>query len=649
MKQLLILFSILISAYSFSQNEISTKSKKAIKLFKEAENFYHSRQDKEAINKLNDAIKIDNKFIEAYLLKANIYHDNRNYLNEIDEYEKISLIDSLYSYKIYYFLGIAYLQIGKYENAFNSLKKVNNFKNIKSSTVEDVAKLIERADFGFNNVKNPKPFNPINLGQNINSKYNEYWPTLTVDEQTLVFTRLIPSQQGKVVNQLGMHEDFFYSQKKDDVFQPAQNMGNPLNTDNNEGAMSVSADGKIFFYTVCNRSEDYGSCDIYYSIKINGKWTLPKNAGNIINSQFWESNPAFSSDGKTLFFVSNRTGGFGKKDLWKAEITSIENNGKINWTKPVNLGNVINTNEDEFAPFMHPDNVTLFFTSQGHVGMGGADIFFSRYNYNDSTWSNPVNLGYPINTYKDESGMIVNAKGELAYFSSNIDSSNGLDLYCFELYNEAKPIKVNFVKGIIYDSETKQTLSAKFELYNLENNRLVVSSFSDLENGEYLVSLPSNQNYAFNANKDGYLFYSENFSLKDFNSDEPFQLDIPLQPIREKAKIVLKNIFYETDSYALKNESISELNKLVKFMNDNIFVSIEISGHTDNVGTKEHNIKLSENRAKSVYEYLVNKGVDKSRMTFKGMYYSEPIADNNTPEGRAKNRRTEFKITSIKK
>lgn len=645
----LIIISILVNCNLYSQDDFTTKSKKAIKLFKEAEINYNERKDDEAIEKLKSAIEIDNGFLEAYLLRANILHDNRRYEEEIVDYNTVIKLNPNFSYKTYYFAGIANLLIGNYNDALENFKTVETFTSVNPKTVENNTKLIERAQFAINQVANPVEFNPVNIGKEINTEYNEYWPTISVDESKLIFTRLIPSSPDQIISQLGKQEDIYFSYKKDGKWSDAVNAGQPLNTSNNEGAMTLSPDGNIFFYTVCNRPEDFGSCDIYYSRKIGNSWTKPKNLGDKVNSRYWESNPSFSSDGKTLFFISNRTGGFGKMDIWFSKITGKDASGNYIWSQPQNIGNIINTEESEQSPFIHPDNSTFYFASDGHLGMGGQDIFISK---KDSlgNWKKPVNIGYPINTYKDENGIVVNSKGDYAYIVSDRKNGfGGLDIYSFELTGNIKPAYVNYVKGRIYDAETKKPLSADFELYNIESCELAVSSNSDGTTGEYLVSLPVNHEYAFNASKKGYLFYSEHFSLAEGNSEnKEYILDIPLQPIKENMKVVLKNIFYETDSYTLKNESQAELNKLISFLKENPEVTIEIGGHTDNIGTKEYNKKLSENRAKTVFEYLVNKGIAKERLTYNGYDFSMPLSTNDTEEGRALNRRTEFKIISIK-
>jgi outer membrane protein OmpA-like peptidoglycan-associated protein len=298
--------------------------------------------------------------------------------------------------------------------------------------------------------------------------------------------------------------------------------------------------------------------------------------------------------------------------------------------------------------FIHPDNQTLYFASNGHVGMGGLDIFMSK-RQKDGSWGEPVNLGYPINTFNDENGLIVAAGGETAYFSSNREGGEGgLDMYQFQLHEDVRPVRVTYMKGKVYDSQTKKNLGSRFELIDLESGEVVVESYSDRVTGEFLVCLPTNKNYALNVSKKGYAFFSENFSLKKAGTgSDPFLMDVPLQRIDTGVFITLKNIFYESGSFDLRETSHAELRKLIEFLNTNANLGIEIQGHTDDVGGLETNQILSENRAKSVYQYLIDKGVDTERLSYVGYGETKPIRPNTNEADRAKNRRTVFEIISI--
>jgi outer membrane protein OmpA-like peptidoglycan-associated protein len=423
----------------------------------------------------------------------------------------------------------------------------------------------------------------------------------------------------------------------------ALSLGPPINTHGNEGAICISPDGQFLFFAACNRPDGYGSCDIYWSGKSGDQWSEPFNLGPVVNSEAWDSQPSFSSDGKTLYFASKRPGGKGSSDIWKTELMPDGD-----WMPPVNLGDSINTKDAEMAPFIHPDDLTLYFTSKGHPGMGGLDLFYSRKDENN-LWQKPVNMGYPINTYADEITLVVNASGDLAYISSDKLGGKGRqDIYSFKLYKEAQPLKVTYFKGIVFNKETKKRLEAKFELIDLTSGKVVIKSRSDPVKGEFLVALPTNKDYALNVSKTGYLFYSDHFGLKGESSEaRPFIRDIPLQEISVGETVVLKNIFFDTDKYELKPESRSELEKLINLLQTNGKIRIEISGHTDNAGTEAYNLMLSKNRAKAVYDYLTEHGISAGRLSYAGYGLTKPIDTNDTEQGRANNRRTEFRVVGI--
>lgn len=639
----IIVFSIfLISSSCFSQNEnLSTKSNKAINYYNQALDEFNTYNYNLAIEKLSDAIKKDTLFIESYLLKAQIYNTLKDNNGEIENYTKAFQINSECYLPGYYFLAVAQLNSGQY---FNAKKNFNRYINYKLSDVNNInraKKYIDHCDFAIEAILNPVPFTPINLGDSINSKLDEYWPSLSADESYMVFTRLIPrnpSVTNSVVSFKTHHEDLYLSYKPNTTWRKAKSMGSNINSAGNEGTQSLSVDGKYYFFTACNRKDSYGGCDIYYVEKKGDNWLKPINVGSPVNSKFKESQPAISSDGQTLFFVSNRPGGKGNLDIWKC-IMSDEGY----WQKPINLGDSINTPDEEASPFLHPDGETFYFASKGHLGMGGMDIFISRIKNN--SFSTPVNIGYPINTNNDEQGIHISTSGKFAYFSSNRSEENGKDIFMFEIYEELKPLPVTYVKGYIADSKTKKRLLAKIELIDLITKETKANIVSDEINGTYLVCLPTGKDYALNISKRGYLFHSENFSLKNLNyTIKPFLLNVDLQSIEVGSKAILKNIFFEIDSYDLENKSYIELDKLAIFLISNPQLVIEISGHTDNTGEENYNIQLSEKRAKSVFNYLIANKINSSTILYKGYGSAQPIAENSTKEGRAKNRRTEFKI-----
>ncbi|MCK9613764.1 MAG: OmpA family protein [Bacteroidales bacterium] len=642
-KTLFLLLCIIFCAAMVSgQINYTTKNSKAIKLFDKAMEYFQQKDYMYCESSLLKAIKEDEYFIEAHMLLGQIYDEQKKYEQAIISYNKVIEIDPDFFSGIYFNVADIQFSLGKYEDARTNLEKYLSYDKLEPRVSQKATFLLKCCEFAIYAIKNPVPFNPVNLGDSVNSTNNEYSPSLTVDEQTLVITVLRPSDQ-YTIHSFDKEEDFYMSTKlPDGTWTMSRRMGSPLNSHGNEGAQTISPDGKTLYFTICNRSDGMGSCDLYVSERKGNTWTNPQNMGVRVNSSTWDSQPSISPDGKTLYFASARQGGKGSMDIWK---TKRDENGV--WSSPVNLGDSINTPQSEMSPFIHSDGKTLYFTSTGHPGMGGLDIFYSKMD-EKGIWSKPKNIGYPINTYNDEGYLIVNAKGDKAYFSSDkLGGVGGMDIYSFDLYEEARPTAVTYMKGIVYDAKTKKRLQAQFELTDLTTSEDIVQSASDAVTGEFLVSVPTNRNYALSVSKEGYLFYSENFELKgDHSKLKPFIKDIYLQPIETGGVVVLKNIFFDFDKFDLKPESQVELNRLVGLLNQNKSMKIEIGGHTDNKGSAEYNQKLSENRARSVYEFLIAKGIDKTRLSYKGYGLTHPIDTNDTDEGRANNRRTEFKVIS---
>ena len=620
-------------------DELSTSSRRARRDFLRAEEAWRLYDKNVAVENLEQAISRDPNFIEAHLLLAEIHYHYEDYGLSIMPLKKAINIDEDFFPMAHFYLAKSYFYTAHYQDALDIFKKVIKGEYPEKRNIE-IHRYIESCRFAIIATENPVPFTPENAGPSINSEYSEYSPALTADEQTLIFTRKKPLPGYTAGWQTSYHEDFYISHFQDGSWQEAVNLGPPLNTDGNEGAQTITADGRQMFYTACNRPDGVGRCDIYFSQRRGGVWTTPVNLGRPVNSPAWDSQPSVSADGNTLYFASSRRGSVGNIDIWK---TTLDDTG--NWTEPVNLGPQINTPGRELSPFIHPDNKTLYFASDGHPGMGRLDIFVSR-REEDGSWSEPQNLGYPINTHRDEFALIVGASGKNAWFASDVDGGYGeSDLYYFELYPEARPIPVTYMKGIVYDAETDEPLNAVFDLIDLEKGITITSASSDAADGSFLVTVPTGHDLGLHVVKDNYLFFSEYFSYSETRTAiEPYVRNIPLQPIHEGSRVVLRNVFFETDSYTLQPESMPELERLRNLLLENPGLHIEIGGHTDSTGTYEYNLELSEKRAARVYYYLVEEGISKERLRYKGYADTQPIYTNQTEEGRANNRRTEFRV-----
>lgn len=633
---------MLVPVISFSQG-VSSEQKKEARLFEQAKMAYQSNQNTKSLTLLNEILLMDSCYLDAYLMQSDIYQELDSVAPQIKSIEAALKLNPEKLPKLYYLLGNACYRSGFYQKAIVAYKDYLLRVDEKAPFFIKSKQNMEKCTNAENLLKHPVEFNCVNLGDNINSEDDEYWPSLTVDGKTIIFTRLVGSHDVSGGKHVLAQEDFYTSKLVNNVWQPSVPL-TELNTAYNEGAQSISTDGKLIFFTACTRSDGRGSCDIYYSRNKGGVWSVPQNAGSPVNTSAWESQPSISANGETLYFVSNRSGGKGGMDIWKCDLQGFSEWGTPEWGNPVNLGDSINTPGNEISPFIHSDGKTLYFASDYWPGMGGYDIFFSRLK-GENQWSSPKNLGYPINTYKDEQGLVVDASGKNAYYSSDRPGSKGMDIYSFELHKEARPGPVSYIKGKVTDAETGKPVCAKVELIDLGNTKSVINGESCWDKGEFLMCLPLGKEYAFNVSREGYLFYSANFELKEKTEIiDPYILDIKLKRIKVGGFVVLRNVFFNTNSFDLLPESKVELQKLIDFLNLNKLVSIEIGGHTDNVGGQEMNQKLSEDRAKEVYNYLIDNGIQTRRMTFAGYGFSKPMSTNETPEGRALNRRTEFVI-----
>lgn len=634
---------IFLSGVSFGQG-YSTQNKKAIKLFEQAKQETNQGMYSKSLHSLQAAIVLDSTFLEAYLMNSDIYLELDSVPLQIKALETAIRINASKYPKLHYNLGNAYYRSGFYQKAIDSYTNYLGYTSSKETFVSKARVNIEKCKAAVNLLKHPVPFNSKNMGTNINSSDDEYWPSLTVDGKMIIFTRLMGTDAQAGQNRAMVQEDFYTSQLVDNEWQPSEPLSS-INTTNNEGAQSISSDGKLLFFTSCSRNDGIGSCDIYFSRNKGGKWSVPQNVGEPVNSPAWESQPSISANGETLYFVSSRKGGKGGMDIWKCNLLAFSDRGIPVWSNAIDLGDSINTPGNENSPFIHPDNKTLYFSSDTWPGMGGFDIFYSR-RRNDLVWNKPHNIGYPINSIKDEQGLVVDASGKNAYFSSDRAGSLGRDIYSFEITGDAQPTPVSYVKGKVMDGDSGEPLCANVELIDLNDPKSVIKGESCWEKGEFLMCLPLGKEYAFTVFKEEYLFYSENFQLKQkMDFVDPYILEIKLKKIEIGGSVVLRNVFFNSGSFELLPESMGELQRLIDFLIANKTLSVEVEGHTDNVGGEEKNLSLSQSRAKEVYKYLVGKGIEESRLAFKGYGYSQPVSSNETPEGRALNRRTEFKIT----
>lgn len=626
MKKLLLILCCMTSLQLAAQTvTYETAGKKAKALFDQAIDAMRMYQPKDAIRFLQEAVKVQPKFVDAYGQMGLAYVETGQYPDALNAFRQLETLDPTGVRHVRFSYSKALAGDGQFKEALTMITEY-----IETSKTPTQASLKFKKNMEFAVTQTPVPFQPQNLGEHINSPDPEYFPSPTIDGKTLVYTRRVK----------GRNEDFFVSQRDSLQWLPAKDMGEPVNSAFNEGAQNISQDGEMLVFTGCDFPEGRGSCDIYYSIKTADGWQTPKNIGNAINTRDWDSQPCLSPDKQSLYFT-RETADAG------ADIFVSHRGADGQWQKAERLGPAINTPGREMTPFLHADGQTLFFASDGHPGYGSLDMFYSR-RQPDGSWGTPINLGYPINTIGEDASLTVAADGKTAYFASDrADSHGALDIYSFELYEAARPLPTLYVRGHVYDKKTNERLPASsLELVDLETKLTIANIRSD-EQGAFLVPLPTGKDYAFNVNRKGYLFYSDNFSLKTARTDEPFEKNIPLQPLEANAVVVLRNIFFASNQYTLQPASATELDKLVKLLSENPAMQAEIGGHTDNVGADADNQLLSENRAKAVVEYLVQKGIAAGRLKAKGFGETKPVDANDTEAGRAQNRRTELKVISM--
>ncbi len=481
-----------------------------------------------------------------------------------------------------------------------------------------------------------------NLGKTVNGPYAEYAPVISADGLFMLFTSRRPFTERDIAKKKqgmeNVYQTTFDTKKK--LWTVAERLGETINLpDRHNSAIGLSADGqRMLLY----RDDENGNGDIFESVLKGKIWSDPVKLPAPINSEDKETSASFSPDGKTIYFVSNRKGGIGGRDIW---FCTMGDNNK--WGEAKNAGPVINTKEDEEGVYMHPDGKTLYFSSKGHNSMGGYDIF--RSDLRNGQWSEPINLGPKVNTKEDDVYFVLTADGKKGYYASARQGGLGdKDIYEISFTSTSKKKekwpRVTLLKGIVIDEETMLPLGSTIEITDNKSNKVISTLASNSSTGKFLISLPSGKNYGIAVKSDGYLFYSDNLTIPDSAAFAEIIKTVPLKKFIVGKKIVLNNVFYDFDKASLQPESVSELERLVTLMNENPSLKIELSSHTDGKGSEDYNQKLSQARAQTVVDLLVSKGINKDRLVAKGYGKSMPIATNETDEGRQLNRRTEFKI-----
>lgn len=629
--------------------------------FKQAQPFLSKAQD---FNPLNAELN--------YMLGVISFNLNPQSESAVRYLDKAYSLNGKIPADVTYFLGWAYQFQLKWDDAIKYYQIQLNLLNVDAKdnalAIEDVTKKINECKVGKSETANPQRVFVDNLGSSINSSYPEYSAFISADESMMVLTARRENSTGGKIDEGDSwpFEDLYQSFKVNGKWTPVQNFGPLVNSEEHDATSGLSGDGTTMF--IFKYKEKDGG-DIYMSNLVGTTWSKPEHLNKNINSKAHESSVSLSYDAKRLYFISDREGNLGAGDMYYSD-----KDLKGDWGQAVNVGTSLNTKYGEEGVFIHPDGKTIYFSSKGHKTMGGYDIFKAV--FENGKWSEPINLGYPINGPDDDVFFVISGSGNHGYFASSKQGGFGeKDIYKITFLGPEKPPismnednllasvtapvsefkaekivsngpKMTILKGVISDAKTYKLLDALVELIDNSLNEVIATFKSNSTTGKYLVSLPSGKNYGIAVKKDGYLFHSENFDLKSSEEFQEVEKDISLKQIEVGQSIVLKNIFFDFDKATIRSESANELDRLIKLLTDNPTLKIELGSHTDSKGSDDYNQKLSQSRSQSVVTYLIGKGISTDRLVAKGYGETAPVATNETEVGRQENRRTDFKILS---
>ncbi|MCU0399471.1 MAG: OmpA family protein [Algoriphagus sp.] len=630
------LFSLILSVQGQTYSIIDGR---AIKLFQEGEELTALKKYEDALVSYKSAIAREASFLEAYVKASQVLMT----LGRLEEAEKIGLQgkakltgknakpNNLADFG-WLFTNL-YLKQGKFKEAYLQFQEVDSLfdEGFKKSLY--YVQMREKMSFLHDQLGKTQDIQKEILLSPLNEFQLQYFPVLTADGEQILFTK----------------RDGTGNFDKEDIYTAfltnaggwtkPQSIAQTINSTYNEGTCSITADGNILIYTSCDAPDSQGSCDLYVAYRINGAWQRPTNMGSKVNSRSWESQPSLSADGRVLFFSSNRKGGFGGNDIW---YTVRQSDG--NWSEAKNLGSIVNTQKDEISPFMFFNNEILFFASDGHQGFGGMDIFLSR--VKNGVFNSPENLGLPINDHLDQVALFITAKKDYAYYTELNTSEGTKDrslLYRFK-FPQGIYIGENLTvtEGKVFNAKTGQPISATLSLVSLTNDSTLYQFQSDGKTGEFMMLYPDKPISGLYVEKQGYLpkiYNVERDKIKNVKD-----LKVELVPLSAGEEFVFENVFFDFNKYDLKQESLSSMKRLQKFLQENPNVNILISGHTDNVGSTSYNQTLSLQRAQSVQQFLVKGGLHPGRVLVEGKGDKEPMVPNTTSENQALNRRITIKI-----
>jgi outer membrane protein OmpA-like peptidoglycan-associated protein len=616
---LILMFGIIIP--------VKSQDKKALMSFEKGQKDFSERNYQSALENFNKYLEKDSSKTIAIFRIGQIYESFRNVEKASAYYKKVIEKDTnkLAYVTAYTYLGSRALERGEFQEAKKWLDVSQKYSNKNAMVYQQILRQQKTADFGILALANPLNIKPEALPKEVNHKKKQYFPVLTADNNTMIFTSRNEDED----------ENIYFSTKNQNVWSKPISISENINSPFNEGTCSISADGKIMVFTSCEGRQSFGSCDLYISKKENNVWSKPENLGAAINSNFWDSQPSLSSDGSRLFFSSERPFGQGKKDIWMSELDT-----KGQWKKATNLGKEINTAYDEVSPFMHANGQSLFFSSNGKEGMGSFDIFMSV--MSPKGFGETINLGYPINTSHDEISLFISADGQKAFYS--VDKNQDVQLYTFDIPEKlaSKINKTYYIKGYVLEQQSQKPLYASLELIDQRTGAKLSKFMTDPITGDYMAILPGDGKYVLYVETPEHFFKSLHFDFTKDKSDP--KLNIELSKIEKQKAATLENIYFDSGSANLRPESNIELTKLKELLEKNKTLKTEISGHTDDVGNDAANLELSKKRAASVMAYLQTAGIGQDRLVSIGHGETKPKVKNTTEPNRQINRRIEFKF-----
>lgn len=634
-----------------------SSNRRAIKKVEKAKKAIRDGNGNAAIEYFHEAIEIDDEYIEPYWRIGKIYYHRKDVKNTETYFNKVIELCPDYDVYVYYYLArIAYGR-DDYDKTIALLEIfLEDPDKIKRDEDYDNALfLFDQAVFYRQVYSNKVPFNPQRV-EGISTDDDEYLAIISADNDIALFTRKTSVEKGLATFDFGpsYEEKFMISERLNGTFDRGMPMPPPFNSFGNEGAATITIDNNEIFYTVCQdtviNDRIYNNCDIYHAKRRYGVWQEISllDTNDISMAHTWESQPSITSDGKTLYFASDREGGFGGVDIY-----SVSRDEKGLWGKPINLGKRVNTAGNEKSPFIHSDSQTLYFSSgprvdyknnfyEGHKGLGGYDIFYLRLN---EQWQKPKNIGFPINTADDELGFFVSTDGKYGFFASNkFEKSGGWNLYQFDLHKEAQPQKVLLIKGELLDKDDVPVDHASVELKNIETNKVTFVNV-DSTTGRYAAATLFKNDFVLTVKKKDHAYQSRYISKDSAVFEAPAEIDFTMEKIEVGQSYQLHDIYFNTNSAELNKNSLFILDGFIEFLEEHPMIDVVIHGHTDAIGSEVTNQVLSEKRAETVYNYLISNGISPARLSYRGFGEDHPVADNTTKEGRAKNRRTEFVIT----